>query len=240
MCVRILDAKSNWNVPDQCLELFAKLMLYVTPVNGNMPTSYYDTKRMMSTLGLEVKKIDCCIGGCMLFYDSEIGTNDGGLEEFGVRMEKWDICIAWDTQKRLLWKWVGKVCGLTVTVGKTKDNEKATKDLEFLCNLKDLELKPQPNGKLLKPKKKMPSRSEEMGKGKARRTRFIVKEFPNSSMFIPMHFLSQVACPSMHPTPPPMHPTPPIFGSFTGLLSTPDFSSFPPISAITFISPPGY
>ncbi|CAK8573022.1 unnamed protein product [Lathyrus sativus] len=36
--------------------------------------------------------------------------------------------------------------------GKTKDNEKARKDLELLCNRKDLELKPQPNGKLLKPK----------------------------------------------------------------------------------------
>lgn len=36
--------------------------------------------------------------------------------------------------------------------GKTKDNEKARKDLELLCNLKDFELKPQPNGKQLKPK----------------------------------------------------------------------------------------
>jgi hypothetical protein len=36
--------------------------------------------------------------------------------------------------------------------GKTKDNEKARKDLEVYCKRRDLELQPQPNGKLLKPK----------------------------------------------------------------------------------------
>jgi len=36
--------------------------------------------------------------------------------------------------------------------GKTKDNEKAKNDLKVYCKRRDLELKPQPNGKLLKPK----------------------------------------------------------------------------------------
>lgn len=36
--------------------------------------------------------------------------------------------------------------------GKTKHNEKAIKDMEIWCNRKELELKPQSNGKLLKPK----------------------------------------------------------------------------------------
>ena len=35
---------------------------------------------------------------------------------------------------------------------KNKDNEKARKYMEILCKLKELELKPQPNRKLLKPK----------------------------------------------------------------------------------------
>ena len=56
-------------------------MLDATPMKENTPTSYYDAKRTVSKLGLEVKKIDCCIGGCMLFYDNEFGTNDGALEE---------------------------------------------------------------------------------------------------------------------------------------------------------------
>ncbi|CAK8564730.1 unnamed protein product [Lathyrus sativus] len=81
MCVRLLAAKSNWNVPDQCLEYFAKMMLDATPTKDNLPTSYYDAKRLVSKLGLEVRKIDCCINGCMLFYDNEFGINDEALEE---------------------------------------------------------------------------------------------------------------------------------------------------------------
>ncbi|CAK8560568.1 unnamed protein product [Lathyrus sativus] len=57
------------------------MMLDATPVKENMPTSYYDAKRMVSKLGLEVKKINCCIGGYMLFYDNEFGINDETLEE---------------------------------------------------------------------------------------------------------------------------------------------------------------
>ncbi|GAU27327.1 hypothetical protein TSUD_05530 [Trifolium subterraneum] len=81
MCVRLLAARSNWNVPEDCLEFFSKMMLDATPVKDNLPKSYYDAKRLVSKLGLEVKKIDCCVQGCMLFYDNEFGTNDGALEE---------------------------------------------------------------------------------------------------------------------------------------------------------------
>ncbi|KAK2445148.1 hypothetical protein QL285_016112 [Trifolium repens] len=81
MCVRLLAAKSNWNVPDMCLEFVTKMMLDVTPVKDNMPKSYYDAKKLVSKLGLEAKRIDCCTNGCMLFYDNEFGTNDGALEE---------------------------------------------------------------------------------------------------------------------------------------------------------------
>jgi hypothetical protein len=81
MCVRLLAAKSNWNVSDQCLEHFAKMMLDSTATKDNLPTSYYDAKKWVSKLGLKVRKIDCCINGCMLFYDNEFGTQDGSLEE---------------------------------------------------------------------------------------------------------------------------------------------------------------
>ena len=76
MCVRLLAAKSNWNVPDQCLEFFAKMMLDATPTKDNLPTSFYDAKRLVSKLGLEARTIDCFISGCMLFYHNEFGTND--------------------------------------------------------------------------------------------------------------------------------------------------------------------
>lgn len=81
MRVRLLIVKSNGNVPDQCLEFFIKMMLDATPTKDNLPTSFYDAKRLVSKLGLKVRKIDCCISGCMFFYDNEFGTNDGALEE---------------------------------------------------------------------------------------------------------------------------------------------------------------
>ncbi|KAI5410237.1 hypothetical protein KIW84_055651 [Lathyrus oleraceus] len=53
MCVRLFAAKSNWNISDQCLEFFAKMMLGATPLKENMPTSYYDANRMLSNLRKE-------------------------------------------------------------------------------------------------------------------------------------------------------------------------------------------
>ncbi|CAL5186153.1 unnamed protein product [Lathyrus oleraceus] len=81
MCVRLSTAKSNWNIPYQCLEFFIKMMLDATPMKANFHTSFYDAKRFVSKLDLEVRKIDCGISGCMLFYDNEFDTNDGVLEE---------------------------------------------------------------------------------------------------------------------------------------------------------------
>jgi len=81
MCVRLLAGKSNWNVPKDCAEYFTKMMRDSTPVPENLPLSYYEAKNLVSKLGLEEKKIDCCVNGCMLFYDNEFGNNDGALEE---------------------------------------------------------------------------------------------------------------------------------------------------------------
>ncbi|XP_024636351.1 uncharacterized protein [Medicago truncatula] len=81
MCARLLAAKSNWNVPDKCLEHFVKMLLDATPIKDNLPKSYHEAKRLVSKLGLESKRIDCCSNGCMLFYNNEFGTNDGALEE---------------------------------------------------------------------------------------------------------------------------------------------------------------
>lgn len=52
MCVRLLAVKSNWNVPDQYSEFFIKMMLDQTPMKDNLPTSFYDGKRLVSKLYL--------------------------------------------------------------------------------------------------------------------------------------------------------------------------------------------
>jgi len=46
-------------------------------MNRALPKNYYNVKRLVSKLGLIARRIDCCIQGCMLFYDNEYGKNDG-------------------------------------------------------------------------------------------------------------------------------------------------------------------
>ncbi|CAK8530432.1 unnamed protein product [Lathyrus sativus] len=58
------------------------MVLDATPTKDNLPTSYYDAKRLVLKLGLKVRKFDCCMNGCMLFYDNEFGVNDEALEEY--------------------------------------------------------------------------------------------------------------------------------------------------------------
>ncbi|WVZ15584.1 hypothetical protein V8G54_013150 [Vigna mungo] len=74
MCVRLLACKSNWNVPNQFLYFFAKMLLDATPIKSGLPKTYYDAKKIS-------QRIDCCVDGCMLFYDNEYGKNDGALVE---------------------------------------------------------------------------------------------------------------------------------------------------------------
>ncbi|XP_058726512.1 pathogenesis-related protein 1-like [Vicia villosa] len=57
------------------------MMLNSTAMKDNVPTIFYEAKKLVSKLGLKVRKIDCCINGCMLFYGNEFDTQDGLLEE---------------------------------------------------------------------------------------------------------------------------------------------------------------
>ena len=77
--VRLLACKSNWNVPYECLDFIAKMLQDVTPMNKALPKNYYDAKRLEPKLRLTARRIDCCIQGCMLFYNNEYGENDGAL-----------------------------------------------------------------------------------------------------------------------------------------------------------------
>ena len=69
--MRLLACKSNWNVPDQCLDFISKMLLDVTPIKESLPKIFYDAKRLVSKLGLEAMRIDCCMDGCMLYYNDD-------------------------------------------------------------------------------------------------------------------------------------------------------------------------
>ena len=77
ICVRLLACKSNWNAPDQLLEFVTRMLVDThLPRETSLPTSYYEAKRLVSKLGLTAKRIDCCVNGCMLFYDNDDGKKD--------------------------------------------------------------------------------------------------------------------------------------------------------------------
>ncbi|WVZ01850.1 hypothetical protein V8G54_022656 [Vigna mungo] len=80
-CLQIMACKSNWNVPNQALDFMTKFFLRLTPPNNSLPKNFYEAKSCVSKLGFEIKKIDCCLNGCMRFYDNENGKNDASLVE---------------------------------------------------------------------------------------------------------------------------------------------------------------
>jgi len=81
VCIRLLAFKSNWHVPNQALDSMEKLYLDLTPPNNSLTKNYYKAKRLILKLGLKSNKIDCCMNGCMLFYDNNNGKNDASLLE---------------------------------------------------------------------------------------------------------------------------------------------------------------
>ncbi|PNX83399.1 hypothetical protein L195_g039441, partial [Trifolium pratense] len=83
VCVRLIGLKSQYLVSELAMDLIAKLVLDTTPIpfRGDLPQTYYEAKQLVSKLGLGVKRIDCCIKGCMLFYNKEFGISDGDLVE---------------------------------------------------------------------------------------------------------------------------------------------------------------
>ena len=36
----------------------------------------YDAKRLVSKLGLDAKRINCCVDGCMLYYDNDVALTE--------------------------------------------------------------------------------------------------------------------------------------------------------------------
>ncbi|XP_012568913.1 uncharacterized protein [Cicer arietinum] len=68
ICVKLLACKSNWNVPQKCLDFFASMLVDVSPLKDSLPKKIYQAKKLVTMLGLKSEKIDCCVKGCMLYY----------------------------------------------------------------------------------------------------------------------------------------------------------------------------
>jgi hypothetical protein len=57
---RLMGFKSKYNFSNQCYNNIAKLIIDLIPVKHNMPKDLYQSKKIMSGLGMDYEKIDAC------------------------------------------------------------------------------------------------------------------------------------------------------------------------------------
>ena len=68
LAVRMLAIKSEGNQSENSFDQWATLMSEICPQPNSVPKDFYQAKKLVSKLGLNSKKIDCCLNGCMLYY----------------------------------------------------------------------------------------------------------------------------------------------------------------------------
>ncbi|CAK8532567.1 unnamed protein product [Lathyrus sativus] len=76
VCLKLMACKTNWNVPQKCIDFFANMLLEVCPSKDSLPKNFYQVKKLVSMLGLKSQKIDCCVNGCMLYYKDTIADRE--------------------------------------------------------------------------------------------------------------------------------------------------------------------
>jgi len=74
IAIKLLASRTNWHTTEKGLDHFIQLFLDIAPRKNSIPKNYYEAKKVVSSFGLKFVKIDCCQGGCMLYYkdDSEL------------------------------------------------------------------------------------------------------------------------------------------------------------------------
>jgi hypothetical protein len=65
---RLTGIKSKFAFSNKCCKELLSLINDVLHSNHKMPKDMYQSKKLLSSLGMEYKKIDACEDNCMLFY----------------------------------------------------------------------------------------------------------------------------------------------------------------------------
>jgi hypothetical protein len=64
----IMSIKSKFAFSNKCYKELLSLFSDVLPSNHKMPKDRYQSKKVLSVLGMEYEKIDVCKDNCMIFY----------------------------------------------------------------------------------------------------------------------------------------------------------------------------
>jgi hypothetical protein len=65
---RLMVMKSKYNLSNQCYNDIIKLIIDLIPTKDNMPKDLYQSKKIVSGLGMNYDKIDVGKKNCMLFW----------------------------------------------------------------------------------------------------------------------------------------------------------------------------
>jgi hypothetical protein len=64
----LMAMKSKYNFSNQCYNDIVKLIIDLIPMKHNILKDLYQSKKIMSSLGMNYEKIDVCEKNCMLFW----------------------------------------------------------------------------------------------------------------------------------------------------------------------------
>lgn len=73
---RLLNLKSKKRFLKKGFNQTVQLMKEVMPSGSKIPEDFYQMKKLVSSLGLLVEKIDVCINGCMLFWKDDMNKRE--------------------------------------------------------------------------------------------------------------------------------------------------------------------
>jgi hypothetical protein len=65
---RLMAMKAKYNFSNNCYNDIINLIIDLIPSNHKMPKDLYQSKKIVSDLGMKYKKIDVCEDNCMLFW----------------------------------------------------------------------------------------------------------------------------------------------------------------------------
>jgi hypothetical protein len=65
---RLMAMKAKYNFSNNCYTDIINLIIDLIPSNHKMPKDLYQSKKIVSGLGMKYKNIDVCEDNCMLFW----------------------------------------------------------------------------------------------------------------------------------------------------------------------------
>ena len=68
LAARLMNLKTDYNLPQSCMDSVSQILKEYLPEDNISLDSYYETKKLMRSLGLPFHKIDVCQDNCMLFW----------------------------------------------------------------------------------------------------------------------------------------------------------------------------